>query len=410
MASLGMTDIKAKAATPRLDGKPRKIAAGNGLYLWVMPNGAKYWRFKFRYAGKEKLLALGVYPATSLKAAIAETEKARALLRAGEDPSEKRKTDKRQARISAINTFEAVAKEWLSKRGSLAESTRSKVQWILDDKLCPWLGSRPIAQISTPELLDALRRVEATGALETTRKSKEIAGQIFRYAIATGRAERNPAADLRGALATGKTRHHAAIIDPIAVGELLRTIDGYSGQFITRCALKLAPYFFVRPGELRKAEWSEFYLHAGEWRIPAHRMKMRAPHIVPICTHALKILRELHALTGRGRYVFPGLRSKHEPMSENTINAALRRLGYDKDTMTGHGFRAMASTRLYELGYRADLIERQLAHAQRDQSRAPYDRSTLLPERREMMQAWGDYLEKLRAGGEVLPMKSDLAA
>ena len=280
-----------------------------------------------------------------------------------------------------------------------------KSEWLLST-VWPWLGALPITQIDAPALLSTLRRIEARGAHETAHRTKEKCGQVFRYAIATGRATRDPSTDLRGALAPIVSTSRAAVTDPGQVGDLLRAIDGYSGQFITRCALRLAPLLFVRPGELRHAEWSELDLDAAMWRIPAGKMKMREGHVVPLAPQAVAILRELHRLTGRGRYCFPSLRTPDRPMSENTINAALRRLGFDKDTMTGHGFRAMASTRLNEMGWAPDVIERQLAHAERNKVRAAYNRAQYMAERKTMMTAWADYLDALRSDtGKVVAFK-----
>lgn len=293
----------------------------------------------------------------------------------------------------------------MAGRGNLADSTRVKLHWLLESFAFPWIGARPISDITAPELLAVLRRVESLGKLETTQRLKRVCGQIFRYAVATGRAERDPSADLRGVLKTGKVRHRASITDPAKVGELLRAMDGFAGSLVVACALKFAPLVFVRPGELRKAEWAEFDLDAGEWRIPAERMKMRQPHLVPLSHQAVAILRELYPLTGSGRYVFPSIRSMARPMSENTITVALRRLGYTGDEMTGHGFRSMASTLLHEQGWPSDVIERQLAHAERNKVKAAYNYAEHLPQRRKMMQAWADYLDGLKGGGKVIPIK-----
>ncbi|GAB2577058.1 hypothetical protein GCM10027066_19660 [Dyella jejuensis] len=277
-----------------------------------------------------------------------------------------------------------------------------KAQWTLDDLVNPWIGSRPISEIDAPEMLRLLRRIEDRGAHETAHRTKQRCGQIFRYAIATGRAKHDPTADLRGALTPVKVTHRAAITDPAKIGELLHAIDGYTGSFVVRTAMKLAPLVFLRPGELRQAEWTEFDLDAAQWRIPAEKMKMRGEHIVPLPAQAVAILRELHPLTGRGQYVFPGERSRARPMSDGTINAALRRMGFDKNTMTGHGFRAMASTRLNEMGWTPDVIERQLAHTEKNKVRAAYNRAQYLDERKRMTQAWADYLDGLRQGGSSL--------
>ena len=386
--------------------KVRRLFDGGGLYLEVTPAGGRYWRLKYSYCGKEKRLALGVYPEVSLAEARQRRDAARTILRDGRDPSAERKADKLRAVLSAETTFEAIGREWLeTQRRKLAPSTFVKSEWLLSN-VWPWLGALPITDIDAPALLSTLRRIEARGAHETAHRTKEKCGQVFRYAIATGRATRDPSANLRGALAPIVSTSRAAVTDPGQVGDLLRAIDGYSGQFITRCALRLAPLLFVRPGELRHAEWSELDLDAAMWRIPAGKMKMREAHAVPLSPQAVAILRELHRLTGRGRYCFPSLRTPDRPMSENTINAALRRLGFDKDTMTGHGFRAMASTRLNEMGWAPDVIERQLAHAERNKVRAAYNRAQYMAERQKMMTAWADYLDALRADtGKVVAFK-----
>ncbi|HEY5780340.1 MAG TPA: integrase arm-type DNA-binding domain-containing protein [Lysobacter sp.] len=391
-----LTAVTIRNAKP--SDKTQRLFDGGGLYLEVAPNGSRYWRMKYRHAGKEKRIAFGVYPEVSLSEARVKRDAARAAIREGRDPSAERRANKLRAVLSAETTFEAIGREWLAaQKRKLAASTFAKSEWMLGDNVFPWLGSRPIAEIDAPELLAILRRIEARGAHETAHRTKEKCGQVFRYAIATGRASRDPSADLRGALAPIVRTSRAAVTDPGLMGDLLRAIDGYTGQFATRCALRLAPLLFVRPGELRHAEWREMDLDAAVWRIPAHKMKMRETHTVPLSPQALAILRELEPLTGRGRYLFPSLRTPAEPMSENTVNAALRRLGYDKDTMTGHGFRAMASTRLNEMGWTPDVIERQLAHAERNKVRAAYNRAQYLAERKKMMAAWADYLDQLRA-------------
>ena len=398
-----LTDAKLRALKPR--GKLYRLADAAGLCIEVHPSGARYWRFRYRHAGKAKMLSLGVYPAVSLADARERLEDARRLLGSGIDPSAQRRQDKLTAQFAVVNGFEPVAREWLAGRGKLADTTRAKTEWMLETHVFPWIGKRPVGEVTAPELLAVLRRLESLDKLETAQRVKQICGQVFRYAIATGRAERDPAADLRGALKTKKTRHHAAITDPAKVGELLRAIDGFSGGVVVASALKFAPLVFVRPGELRKAEWGEFDLDNAEWRIPAERMKMRAMHIVPLSEQAVAILRELQPLTGHGRYVLPSIRSPRDPMSENTVTAALRRLGYTGDEMTGHGFRSMASTMLHEQGWNTDVIERQLAHAERNRVKAAYNHAEYLPERRKMMQAWADYLDGLRAGASVVSIK-----
>lgn len=385
-----------------------KLADGGGLYLEVMPTGAKYWRWKYRHAGKEKRLALGVFPEVSLANARVLREEARTRLREGVDPLAQRKAAKLAAQLAAENSFEAIAREWLAMKSRewVAEHT-AKVRAWLEQHVFPWIGARPIAELEAPEILGMLRRLVNRGTLNTAGRVREVVGTIFRYAIATGRATRDPAADLRGALPRSDARNFASIIEPVAVGELLRAIDGFQGQPVTLAALQLAPLLFQRPGELRAAEWAELDLDAAEWRIPAKRRKLRKsakenprtpPHVVPLSRQALGIVRDLQRLTGHSRFLFPGVRDPKRPMSENTINAALRRLGYTTEQMTGHGFRHMASTRLNELGWNPDAIERQLSHRDRDAIRGTYNLAQYMDERRRMMQAWSDYLEQLRSG------------
>lgn len=399
-----LTDTTVRNAKP--EPKPRKLADGSGLYLLIQPSGSKLWRLKYRIAGKEKLLAIGKYPGVTLREARRRRDDARDLLAAGLDPSAAKRAQKLAQHDSVRNSFEALAREWMGQQGSKwTASHRAKVARRLEVNVFPWLGRRPVAEITAPELLAVLRRIESRGIIETAHRAQQNCSAVFRYAVATGRAESDPSAALRGALKPARERHHASIKDPSAIGALLRAIDDYGGDHVTRCALKLAPMVFVRPGELRAAEWAEIDTEAAEWRIAAERMKMRAPHIVPLSRQALAVIAELRPLTGSGRYLFPGLRSPKRPMSENTVNAALRRMGYTKDEMTGHGFRSMASTLLNEMGWHRDAIERQLAHAERDNVRAAYNYAEHLPERRRMMQAWADYLDSLRNGGErVTPL------
>ena len=385
--------------------KPFKLSDDRGLYLLVNAAG-KYWRVDYRFAGKRKTLALGVYPDVTLKEARERRDNARKQLTNGVDPNVHRKAHRAAAVERAANSFEVIAREWHAKYSpTWTADHAARILRRLEADVFPWIGGRPIAEINAPELLTVLRRIEGRGALETAHRAHQNSGQVFRYAVATGRAQRDPSGDLRGALPPVKTRHHASITDPKAVGELLRAIKGYGGSFIAKCALRLAPLLFVRPGELRQAEWAELDLDVAEWRIPAERMKMRTPHIVPLSSQAVEILRELHALTGAGKYVFPGARTNGRPMSENTVNAALRRLNYGSDEMTGHGFRSMASTLLNEAGWNRDAIERQLAHSERDQIRAAYNYAEHLPERRKMMQAWADYLSGLEAGAKVTSIR-----
>ncbi|WP_159016036.1 tyrosine-type recombinase/integrase [Cognatiluteimonas profundi] len=387
---------------------PGKHFDGGGLFLHVMPAG-RYWRMKYRHGGRERLLSFGVHPEVTLAEARKRRDAARDLLRDGRDPSSERKAGKARASLSAANTFGAIATEWLDKqRATLAPVTATKAEWLLG--MASKLDSRPMVEIAAPDVLAVLRVIETRGHHETARRVKQRIGQVFRYAIATGRADRDPSADLRGALTPVTSTARAAITDPADVGDLLRTIDTYTGQPVTLAALKLAPLLFARPGNLRAMEWAELDLDAAMWRIPAGKMKMREAHAVPLPSQAVAILRELQPLTGptpsrRGRYCFPSLRTGDRPMSENTVNGALRRLGYDKDTMTGHGFRAMASTRLNEMGWKPDVIERQLAHAERNNVRAAYNRAQYMAERTTMMQAWADYLDQLKKGANVIAFK-----
>ena len=390
-------------AKPKAD--PYRMPDGRGMFLLVQPNGSRWWRFKYRRPDthKENLLSLGTFPDVSLRKARERRDEARRLLADGIDPGDKRKAEQ----AAGAETFEAIAREWFAKYApNWAPGHSSKIIRRLELDVFPWIGGKPIASVTAPDVLAVLRRIESRGVIETAYRAKTNIGQVMRYAIATGRANLDPTPSLRGALAPSPERHHATITDPDRIGELLRAIDSYAGDYTTRAALLLAPLAFVRPGELRHAEWTEIDLDAGEWRIPADKMKMRAPHIVPLASQATAILRDLQPLTGSGRYVFPGARSRKRAMSENTVNAALRRMGFDKGTMTGHGFRSMASTLLNEQGWHRDAIERQLAHAERDAIRAAYNYAEHLPERRKMMQAWADYLDTLRAGTrKVVPIK-----
>ena len=400
---MSLTDAAARNAKP--GAKAVRLFDAKGLYLEISPSGGKWWRLKYRVAGKEKRLSLGVYPEVNLRKARAKCDDARELLDRGVDPGERRKINKALRVEGTANSMEVIAREWYAKYSpGWAPSHSSKVLRRLELDVFPWIGSRPIAEIEPAEILATLRRIEMPPrcAIETAHRALQNVSQVFRYAVATGRAKSDPTRDLRGALPPANVRHHPTIIEPKAIGALLRSIDGYAGAPVTKAALRLAPLTFVRPGELRRAEWAEFDLDGAEWRIPAERMKMRAPHVVPLSSQAVTVLRELEPLTGRGRYVFPGARSNRRPMSENTVNAALRNLGYTKEQMTGHGFRSMASTLLNEQGWLGDAIERQLAHAERDEIRAAYNYAEHLPERRKMMQAWADYLERLQAGAAVV--------
>lgn len=400
---MALTEMRVKQAKPR--EKAFKLADSDGLYLLITPSGAKYWRFKYRFAGKEKLLALGVYDDISLAEARSKRDKARNQLAHDVDPGLVKQELKRAKKLVTENSFEAIAREWYSTfKSKWTKKHAERISRQLENDVFPWLGNKPITEITAPELLKTLRRIEQRGAIETAHRTQQVCGQVFRFAIVTGRAERDISSDLRGALPPKRKKHHASITDAKAIGALMRAIDGYHGHFITKCAMKLAPLVFVRPGELRNAEWSEISIENAEWRIPANKMKMRAMHIVPLSKQAISILHELHPLTGTGKYVFPCIRSSNRPMSENTVNAGLRRLGYTNDEMTGHGFRSMASTLLNENGWNRDAIERQLAHAERDNIRAAYNYADYLAERRTMMQWWSDYLEKLKAKNTVIEL------
>lgn len=389
-----LTVVEIKNAKPK--DKPYKMADEKGLYLLINPNGSKLWKFKYRFAGFEKKLSFGAFPDVSLSAAREARDEARRQLANKIDPGILKNSIKRSKIMAAENCFEAVAREWHAKNSpAWSKNHGERILIRLEQNIFPWLGKRPINEITAPEVLSALRRIENRGAVETAHRVSQMCGQVFRYAIVIGKAERNPAADLRGALPPVKQKHHASIIDPAEIGKLLRAISEYQGNFVTKCALQLAPLFFVRPGELRHAEWIEFDLEKAEWRIPAKKMKMKEQHIVPLSTQSIEILKELHAYTGSGKYLFPSLRSTVRPMSENTVLAALRRLGYSSNEMTGHGFRSMASTLLNEHDWNRDAIERQLAHAERNNIRAAYNYAEYLPERRKMMQWWADYLYKL---------------
>ncbi len=404
-----LTDTAIRKIKPT--DKTQRIYDERGLYLELAPSGSKLWRLKYRVDGKEKRLALGAYPDVTLAEARDKRDAARRLLAAGVDPNEQRKAAK-AARVEAnANNFEAIAREWLAKQ-KFVPTYMVKVSAWFERNVFPYIGARPVSELTAPDFLRVLRRVEERGAHESAHRIKQNIGQVMRYAIATGRADRDPTADLKGALTKPAEKHHAAITDPKEVGGLLRAIDTFTGTHVVRCALQLAPLLFVRPNELCAAEWSEFDFDTVEWNIPASRMKTGQPHLVPLCTQAIAILRDLHPLTGAGRYAFPSARTPHanasqRPMTTNALLAALQRIGYTGDQMTTHGFRATARTLLDEvLGFRPDYIEHQLAHAVRDPNGRAYNRTSHLSERRKMMQAWADYLDSLRADtSNVVPLK-----
>lgn len=394
-----LTETAVKQAKPK--DKPYKLADGGGMYLEVMPTGSKYWRLKYRYGDKEKRLALGVYPSVSLASAREKTRIAKVLLAEGSDPGEVKKHNKFIKQKAIVNTFEIVAYELVEKRKQegAAPVTIEKLIWIIDKKLCPYIGGIPVAEITPVQLLAALRRIEADGLHETANRAKRVIGQVLRYAVATGRAERDASQDLKGALVAAKPKHRAAITNPEELAAVLLAIDGYQGTPEVKAALQLTPLLFQRPGEIRHMEWAEIDWQQECWEIPAEKMKMRLPHTVPLSRQSLAILRSLEPLTGYGRYVLPSARRGGRPLSENGVRTALRTLGYTNEQVTPHGFRATARTILDEvLGFRVDFIEQQLAHAVKDANGRAYNRTKHLPERKQMMQAWADYLEQLKTG------------
>jgi integrase len=423
--------IQAVLKQAKASGKPAKLGDGGGLHLEARPTGAGWWRLRYMFGGKEGMLSLGTYPDVPLKLARERRDQARADVAAGTDPSKKRKADKaakqteaRAERLAstgqpAEGSFEAVAREWLDNVHMATVSTghaeRTRIR--LEKDVFPWIGARPLKEIDAPELLECLRRIEARGAIETAHRAKDACGQVFRYGIAAGYCRGNPASDLRDALRPVLARHHAAIVDPVQAGELLRAMGDYVGHPVTRAALQLSTLLLLRPGELRQAEWAWVDMEAATLTVPAALMKRKktdkmngSSHLVPLAPQALAIFKELQALTGGGRYVFPTLQSADRCMSENTVNVALRRMGYDRDTMTAHGFRAMARTMIHErLGVAPEIIEAQLAHAVGDALGRAYNRTTFAEQRRDMMSKWADYVDRLRDGAQVLPLKAKAA-
>lgn len=399
-----LTATSVRNAKPR--DKTYRLADGGGLYLEVVPRGGRYWRLKYRHAGKEKRLALGVYPEVGLADARTARDEARKLIAQGIDPNAAKRAEERERKMAAANTLEAIAEEWLEEvhRNKVVPEHYRHDRRRLELHLLPVLGRQPLAEISAADLLDALRKVEKQGKLETAKRVRTLASLVFRYAIATDRADRDPAADLKGALRAPQVRHHAAITEPEEIAKLMRAIYAYSGEFVTLAALKLSALVFVRPGELRQAEWEAVDLEAGTWSFTPS--KNSPPLIVPLPSQALEILTDLHDLTGRGRFVFPGARSRERPMSENAITAALAGMGY-KGKMTAHGFRAMARTVLEErLNYPPAIIEQQLAHVVKDANGRAYNRTAHLDQRKAMLQAWADYLDALREGADnVVPIR-----
>jgi integrase len=401
---LPLSDAQVSKAKPA--DKDYKLFDGAGLFLQVTASGGKLWRFKYRFDSKQKLLALGQYPQVSLANARKRREDARVLLANGQDPGEAKKAAKKQALIKEASSFELIAREWYGKNAAVWSPGHAlTVLCRFEKDVFPAIGGKPVSEITASDVRNLLLKIEARGAAETALRIKIMCGQVFRYAVATGRLEHDPSSALkpREIFKRRETRHHAAITDPKELAPLLRAIDEYNGTFVVKSALKLAPLLFVRPGELQKMDWSQIDFETGTWSIPAELMKMKQPHVVPLSRQALEILRNLHPISGHGQYVFPGRGSR--PMSNNSVNAALRYLGYDGDTVTGHGFRATARTMLDEvLGFRVDLIEHQLAHAARDTNGRAYNRTSFIEDRRQMMQAWSDYLDTLKFGTKVITM------
>lgn len=402
-----LTDVAIRNAKP--GAKAIKLSDGSGMFLLVTPAGGKLWRLKYRLDGKEKLLAMGAYPQVSLSDARKRREDARALLAQGKDPSREKQKEKLRSRIQAADTFRVIADEYCAKRRrdgvkGWAPATATRSEYLLS-LLNNSIGGLPIAEIEPADVLAAIRKIENKGNLESARRTLQLSSMVFRYAVATARLRSDPTRDLRGALTAPTVTHYGAITDAAKVGDLLRAIDGYEGSGITKFALQLAPHVFVRPGEIRHAEWADIDLDQALWVIPAGKTKMRKAHHVPLSRQSVAILTEVVAVTGPNGYVFPSIRSRKRPMSDNTLNAALRRLGYTTDEMTAHGFRAMASTLLNESGkWSPDAIERALAHGDSDKVRAAYHRGAHWKERVEMAQWWSDYLDQLRKGAEIVPM------
>ncbi|KVX23523.1 integrase [Burkholderia ubonensis] len=402
-----LTDTAIRNAKPA--DKPVRLFDGGGLYLEIAPSGGKWWRLKYRFGGKEKRYSLGVYPEVPLAAARKRRDEAREKLAAGIDPGEAKKAEKRASLFAAAHSFEIVARGWMDERKTTVEPAQhDKTLARMENDVFPWLGKRPIAEIDAPEILVVLKRVDGRGARFTAHRIRSEISRVFRYGIKEGHCKADPARDLVDAIPPAQTTHFASITEPEKVGEMLRAFDGFTGTFPVLCALRLAPMLFVRPGELRKAEWAQFDLDKGEWRYFVNKTK--TDHLVPLAAQAVAILRELHALTGEGVYVFPGARDRNRPMSEATINAALRRLGYDTRTeITGHGFRAMARTILHEeLEEKPEVIEHQLAHTVPDSLGRAYNRTKFIKARRSMMQQWADYLDQLKGGAKIFQI-SDVA-
>ena len=393
---MALTDTAIKNAKPK--DKDFKLTDEKGMYLLVKKSGGKYFRLDYRFAGKRKTQALGVYPELSLKEAREMRDEARKLLRNNIDPLEVKKSQKLQLIANANNSFKAVAAEWHEKLKSKWSETHANRKWhFLEKDVFPIFGDTPINNITAQSLLTLFNRIQARGAIDIGHRIKGICGEVFRYGIHTGRCDRDPTQDIKGVLIPKRNKHMATMTDPKKVGGLLRAIDAYEGDITTKCAFKLTPYVMLRPGELRHAEWSEIDLEKKQWKIPADKMKMGRPHIIPLANQVVEIFKIMQPITGHGKYVFPSVRSKNRPMSENTITAALRRMGFTKDEMTAHGFRGMASTLLHENGFKSDVIEIQLAHAERNKVKAAYNHAEYLSERIDMMNWWADYLDELRS-------------
>lgn len=421
-----LTDVDCRNAKAK--EKAYKLSDSAGLHLEVTPTGSKYWRWKYRFGGKEKRLAIGVYPRVSLKEARKQRDQARDMLDAGQDPSAEKKVQRLTAKLLVNTTFEGVAREWFDReKQTWVDSHAARIIRRFERDIFPFLGSRPIADIATPEMLSVLRKIEERGAIETSHRAKWDCSQVFLYAIETGRAERNPIDGMsKGALKQPVARNLAAVVDPEGIEQLIRAIRGYQGSPVVRAALQLAPLVFLRPGELQQAQWPEFDLDgagkfaaggAAMWEVPNERMKrpkeekeLAGGHLVPLSRQAVQVLRDLYPLTGRGRYVFPSPRTPQRPLSDNGVLSALRRMGYSGDEMTGHGFRAMARTALAErLKVEERYIELQLAHAVRDANGWAYNRASFIEERTKMMQQWADYLDRLAAGADIVPIRSTAA-
>jgi len=399
---MSLTDVQIKSLKP--SKKPIKKFDGGGLYIHITPAGSKLWRYKYKYNGLSKIFSIGKYPIIGLKDARSKHMKAQKLLLNGIDPS----ANKKEKKLNRFNNFGAIAQQWFdNQKPGWSENYSKKVWRGMEINLLPWLKNKPINEITTRMVLDVLRNIEKRGAIETAHRTGQIANQIFIFAIAWEFLDNNPANDISKALQVNPEKNLAAITNPVEVGELLRAMDEFQGTFVVQCALKLQPFVFVRPGELRKAEWKEIDFKNCLWTIPAHRMKMKREHIVPLSKQALELLNSIHPLTGHGKYIFPAVHTDSRPMSNNTLNVALRRLGYSKDQMCAHGFRTTASTNLHEMGWKSEVVERQLAHVDKNSIRGTYNKAEYIEERIKMMRSWADYLDGLKSGAEIIPFKKE---